>query len=37
MKKEKPLLLNFIFELLKLFKVSSWRSSRFLRKIDGKN
>lgn len=32
MEKERPLLLNFILEILKLFKVSNWRSVRFLNK-----
>lgn len=32
MKREKPLLLNFISGILKLFKVSNWRSSRFLNR-----
>lgn len=32
MKREKPLLLNFILGILKLFKVSNWKSSRFLNK-----
>ena len=32
MEKERPLLINVILEILKLFKVSNWRPARFLIK-----